>query len=210
MQKACSTDVPSQCQAGLNHIRQREPTNTLSDSLSGVGDTLSMSLPPDLEEGAEGGTTEDGAGLLQGLNLVITRRLLRIEVLDGVVALSMEVPVLQTQVLQGVHGRVEVDVGLGPLTLSLGLSLRLVHDAVLSCLDGAVCLTDEALVGSLCRNLVLHCLCLHGLGVVDDLLHHPHHAAGSGILLVGLEAWGWGRARRLLLRALLQKRFLVV
>merc|ERR1719198_673121 len=91
-------------------------------------------------------------------------------------------------------------VGLCQVSLSLGFLLSLVDHLLGLCLDGRISLLDEILIRLLGILLRADGISLHGLGIVDDLLDHAHHATSSGVLLVLLEARRRRRASWLLLQ----------
>merc|ERR1719198_685671 len=148
-----------------------------------------------LEHLDELGTRQDGLGLLERLNLLITGGLADLEVLHDEVAALVEFGVVVRELLQLKQSvflvlgcLVQVLLGLCTLLNLVGLRLGLL-------LDRRVGILDEILVRLLGVLLGADDLSLHGLGIVDDGLDHAHDTAGVLVLLVLLES----RRRRLAL-----------
>merc|ERR1740130_1884171 len=83
--------------------------------------------------------------------------------------------------------------------LSLGLNLRLLglclhvglaHDVLGLLVHRGICVLHEIFVSLLGIFLTADGLSLHGLGIIDDGLHHTHDTTRGRVLLVRLEPWG--------------------
>merc|ERR1719238_2151765 len=159
-----------------------------------------------LQEGLELRSRQNRLRLLEGLDLLVAGGLAKIKILQHEVAALVQLEVVVPELLElQLHGR-QFLLRLCLVGLSLRLVLGLVHNLLGLCLDRRVRVLDKVLVRLLGILLRANGLRLHGLGVVDDLLDHAHHAARGLVLIVRLEAWRWGRANGLLLLAKLHER----
>merc|ERR1719502_786843 len=145
------------------------------------------------------GTRQDGLGLLECLDLLIPGSLADLEVLHDEVAVLVELRVVVGELLQLEEGGLLVGDCLLEVLLRLGALLGLVDLGLGLLLNGGVCVLDEILICLLGLSLGAGGICLHLLGVVDDLLDHAHDTTGGTALLVLLESWRRRRTLGLLL-----------
>merc|ERR1719498_2069365 len=102
-----------------------------------------------LQELAELGARKNGLGLFESINLLITSSLADFEILHHKIAALMKFCIVIGELLKFKKNVLLRLVGLGQISLSLGLLLGLVHHLLGLGLDGSVGLLDEILIGLL-------------------------------------------------------------
>merc|ERR1719240_1461021 len=153
-----------------------------------------------LQEFGELRARQDRLRLAECLDFLVAGRLPDFEVLQREVARLVQIGVLVHELLLLVHGRFLRLLGRDLVRLCGRLLLGLIRDVTRLLLDRLVRVLHVLLVSLLGVGLSLDRLSLQRLRVTDDLLQHPHHTAGTGGLLVLLEARRGRRPNRLLLR----------
>merc|ERR1719162_794511 len=152
-----------------------------------------------LQERIEVSTRQDRLGLLEGLDLLITGGLADLEILHDEITALVELGIVVRELLELEKDSLLVFIGLIQVSLCLGLLLGLVNDLLGLGLDGCVGLFHEILICLLGILFSADGLCLHCLGIVDDLLDHAHDTTRRLVLGIVLEAWRRRRTSRLLL-----------
>merc|ERR1719301_182888 len=153
------------------------PPSKLHDIHATLLVTLTRSLL--LQEGREGSAGEHGNGLLESLDLIITCSLTELKILQCEIAALVEVCILVHELLDLTHHSLMLSFSLNLLLLSLCFHVTLGDDVLGLCLNGCVGVLDEVFVGFLRIFLSANCLCLHGLGIINDALHHTHNTTTS-------------------------------
>merc|ERR1719162_644124 len=133
-----------------------------------------------LQERIEVSTRQDRLGLLEGLDLLITGGLADLEILHDEITALVKLGIVVRELLELEEHRLLVFIGLIQVSLCLGLLLGLVNDLLGLGLDGCVGLFHEILICLLGILFSADGLCLHCLGIVDDLL-----ACSSGCSRLG-------------------------
>merc|ERR1719223_261494 len=147
------------------------------------------------------GSRQDRLGLLECLNFLVPGSLANLKILHDKITILVELGIVVGEFLQFEEGCLFISDSLLQILLCFGLLLSLVDLGLGLLLDGGVGVLDKFLIRCLGFSLSTSSICLHFLGIVDDLLNHAHDTSGSTALLVLLES----RGRRWALLLLLHK-----
>merc|ERR1719223_1105212 len=133
------------------------------------------------------GSRQDRLGLLECLNFLVPGSLANLKILHDKITILVELGIVVGEFLQFEEGCLFISDSLLQILLCLGLLL-----------DGGVGVLDKFLIRCLGFSLSTSSICLHFLGIIDDLLNHAHDTSRSTALLVLLES-RWRRWALLLL-----------
>merc|ERR1719321_2147183 len=103
-----------------------------------------------LQERSERRAREDSERLLEGLNVVVSGALAKLEIFKCEITALVQVCVLVGQLLELTHHCLHLSLSLDLVALSLGLCLRLICNVLVLGLDSSVCLLNEGFIVCLC------------------------------------------------------------
>merc|ERR1719215_784772 len=144
------------------------------------------------------GSRQDRLGLLECLNFLVPGSLANLKILHDKIAILVELSIVVGELLQLEEGCLLIGDSLLQILLCLGLLLSLVDLGLGLLLNGGIGVLDKFFIRCLGFSLSTSSICLHFLGIIDDLLNHAHDTSSSTTLLVLLES-RWRRWALLLL-----------